>query len=122
MNYNLSYGDKKSERYNRIKNLFSTGSGLEQSQSSAETTHTPTTEFHKSPTMEIHQSPIYVFLPNDPGELCDRLKLLYQEKIGGNNNPRINQEIIAIVDKLFEYGEITEEEHKGIQQSLSNGV
>ena len=43
------------------------------------------------------------FLSSDPNELCDRLKLLLQEKHAGKNFNIINEEIIAIVDKLFEY-------------------
>ena len=45
----------------------------------------------------------YIFLPSDSNELCDRLKILLQEKTGGNNNPQINQEIMAISDKFLEY-------------------
>ena len=44
-----------------------------------------------------------IFLSSDPNELCDRLKLLLQEKQAGNNSDIINQEIVAIVDKLLEY-------------------
>ena len=42
----------------------------------------------------------YVFLPSDPDELVDQLKLLYFEKVGGNDSFLINEQIIAIVDKL----------------------
>ena len=38
------------------------------------------------------------FLSSDPDELCDRLKLLLQEKQAGNNSDIINQEIVAIVE------------------------
>ena len=44
----------------------------------------------------------YVFLPSDPDELVDHLKFLYFEKLGGNDNPQLNEQIIAIVDKLLE--------------------
>ena len=44
-----------------------------------------------------------IFLSSDPNELCDRLKLLLQERQAGNNSDIINEEIIAIVDKLLEY-------------------
>ena len=43
-----------------------------------------------------------IFLSSDPDELCDRLKLLLQEKQVGNNSDIINQEIVTIVDKLLE--------------------
>ena len=42
------------------------------------------------------------FLSSDPIELCDRLKLLLQEKRAGNNSNIINGEIVAIIDKLSE--------------------
>ena len=40
-----------------------------------------------------------MFLSSDPDELCERLKLLLQEKHAGNNSDLINDEIVAIVDK-----------------------
>ena len=43
-----------------------------------------------------------IFLSSDPDELCDRLKLLLQEKQAGNNSDIINNEIVAIVDKFLE--------------------
>ena len=44
-----------------------------------------------------------IFLSSDPKELCDRLKLLLQEKHAGNNSDIINEEIVVIIDKLLEY-------------------
>ena len=58
--------------------------------------------------------PKTMFLSSDPNELCDRLKLLLQEKHAGHNSDIINQEIIAIVDKLLEYKCISKKEHKQI--------
>ena len=55
-----------------------------------------------------------IFLSSDPDELCDRLKLLLQEKHAGNNSDIINDEIVAIVDKLLEYKCITKKQHKQI--------
>ena len=55
-----------------------------------------------------------IFLSSDPNELCDRLKLLLQEKHGGNNSDIINDEIVAIVDKLLEYKCISKKQHKQI--------
>ena len=55
-----------------------------------------------------------IFLSSDPNELCDRLKLLLQEKQAGNNSDIINEEIVAIVDKLLEYKCISKKEHKQI--------
>ena len=44
-----------------------------------------------------------IFLPLDPDELCDRLKLLLQKKQAQNVSDLINEEIVAIFDKLLEY-------------------
>ena len=55
-----------------------------------------------------------IFLSSDPDELCERLKLLLQEKHAGNNSNIINEEIIAIVDKLLEYKCISKKQHKQI--------
>ena len=44
-----------------------------------------------------------IFLSSDPDEFCNRLKLLLQEKNAGNDSDIINNEIVAIVDKLLEY-------------------
>ena len=40
------------------------------------------------------------FLSSNPYELCDRLKLLLQEKQSGNISKIIDEEIVAMVDKL----------------------
>ena len=55
-----------------------------------------------------------IFLSSDPNELCDRLKLLLQEKNSGNNSNVIDEEIIAIIDKLLEYKCISKKQHKQI--------
>ena len=55
-----------------------------------------------------------IFLSSDPNELCDRLKLLLQEKHAGNNSDIINEEIVAITDKLLEYKCISKKQHKQI--------
>ena len=55
-----------------------------------------------------------IFLSSDANELCDRLKLLLQEKYAGNNSNIINQEIFAIIDKLLEYKCISKKQHKQI--------
>ena len=53
-----------------------------------------------------------IFLSSDPNELCVRLKMLLQEKQAGNNSDIINDEIVAIIDKLLEYKCITKKQHK----------
>ena len=55
-----------------------------------------------------------IFLSSDPDELCDRLKLLLQEKYAGNNSDIINDEIVATVDKLLVYKCISIKQHKKI--------
>ena len=55
-----------------------------------------------------------IFLSTDPDELCDRLKLLLQEKQAGNNSDINNNEIVAIVDKFLEYKCISRKQHKQI--------
>ena len=55
-----------------------------------------------------------IFLSSDPNELCDRLKLLLQEKHAGNNSNIINEENDAIVDKLLKYKCISKKQHKQI--------
>ena len=55
-----------------------------------------------------------IFLSENADELCDRLKLLLQERHAGNNSDIINDEIVAIVDKLLDYKCITKKQHKQI--------
>ena len=87
MKYDLNYGDKKSSRYNIIKYLFQPqlGSGIK-----------------------------FVFLLFDPDELVDQLKLIVLEKVGGNDNPMLSEQIIAIADQLLEYECITTNQHQNI--------
>ena len=70
----------------------------------------------KSPGLMVSASGVSktIFLSSDPDELCNRLKLLLQEKHAGNNSDIINDEIVAIVDKLLEYKCISEKQHKQI--------
>ena len=55
-----------------------------------------------------------IFLSSDPVELCNRLKLLLQEKHVGNNFDIFNDEIVAIVDKLLKYKCISKKQHNQI--------
>ena len=70
----------------------------------------------KSPGLMVSASGVSktIFLSSDPNELCDRLRLLLQEKHAGNNSDIINDEIVAIVDKLLEYKCISKKQHKQI--------
>ena len=54
------------------------------------------------------------FLSENPSELCDRLKLIKQEKRAGNISDVINQERVAIFDILLEYKCTTPIQHKKI--------
>ena len=91
MNYDLNYGDKKSNRYNFIKSMLQPqiGSGLN-----------------------------FVFLPSDPDELVDQLKLLYFEKVGRNDNAMLSEQIIAIADKLLQYQCITTNQHQNMHSTF----
>ena len=53
-----------------------------------------------------------LFLPADPNELCDRVKLLLQEKQAGNNCELIIKKIVVIADKLLEYKCISSRQHE----------
>ena len=70
----------------------------------------------KSPGLVLSASGVSktIFLPSDPDEFCNRLKLLLQEKHTGNNSNIINEEIFAIVDKLLENKCISKKQPKKI--------
>ena len=122
MNYNINFGDKKSTRYYFIKELYS------RHQQSAQLPHWGNTidnnqvqgyagsglngEATRSYTNQ------YVFLPSDSDELVDQLKLLYFEKLGRIDNPQLNEQIIAIVDKPLEYECITTNQHQNMISSI----
>ena len=55
-----------------------------------------------------------IILSSNADEICDRLKLLLQEKHGGNNSNLIDEEIVAIVDSLLEYKCLSKKQHKQI--------
>ena len=68
----------------------------------------------KSPGLMVFVSGVSktIFLSSHPNEICDRSKLLLLEKQTGNNSNIINDEIVAIVDKLLEYKCIFKKQHK----------
>ena len=135
MKNDLNYGDKKSIRYQFIKELYSryqlqgfaqgytqahdsqgqsqgfTGSGL-----NGETSRSYARSYARSSTRSSTQQ--YIFLPSDPDELVDQLKLLYFEKVGGNDSFLINEQIIAIIDKLLEYECISSSQNQNIRSNL----
>ena len=55
-----------------------------------------------------------LILSSDPDDMCDRLRLLLQQKHEGNNSDLINDEIVAIGDKLLEYKCISKKQHQQI--------
>ena len=114
MKYNINYGDKKSNRYNFIKNLHTAYQEL-RSQSRSQLQGFTGSGLNGD-ALQI------IFLPSDPDELVDQLKLLYFEKLGGNDNPQINEQIIAIVDKLIEYECITTNQHQNLISSQSPSI
>ena len=118
-------GDKKSIRYQFIRELYSRYQlqGFTQGQSQSYTqgftgiglNGESYRETSRSSTRSSTQQ--YIFLPSDPDELVDQLKLLYFEKVGGNDNPQLKQQIIAIIDKLLEYECISPSQHQNIRSS-----
>ena len=78
------------------------------------TRHTSIIKILESPAVLASGFSKTIILSSDPDELCNRLKLLLQEKNAGNNSDIINKEVIAIVDKLLEYKCISKKEHKQI--------
>ena len=78
------------------------------------TRHTSIIKILESPAIMASGISKTIFLSSDPDELCERLKLLLQEKNAGNNSEIINEEIVAIVDKLLEYNCISKKQHKQI--------
>ena len=160
MKYDLNYGDKKSIRYQFIKELYSryqlqgytqgfaqghtqgfAGSSAQDytqgfAGSSAQAhdlqgfagsstqgqSREATQGFTGSGLRKLSRSYAngesstqqYIFLPSDPDELVDQLKLLYFEKVGGNDSFLSNEQIIAIIDKLLEYACISPSQHQNI--------
>ena len=55
-----------------------------------------------------------IFSSSDADELCERLKLLLQERKAGNNSNLFDEEIVAIIDNLLEYKCISKKQHKQI--------
>ena len=118
MKYDLNYGDKKSIRYQFIKELYSRYQlqGFAQGQSQSYTQGFTGSGLNGESYREYSQQ--YIFLPSDPDELVDQLKLLYFEKVGGNDSFLINEQIIAIIDKLLEYECISPSQQQNIRSNL----
>ena len=52
-----------------------------------------------------------VFSPSDPNELCDKLRILLQEKKTGKISDRNTDEIVALVDKVLKNKFISRKQH-----------
>ena len=78
------------------------------------TRHTSIIKILESPALMASGISRTKILSSDPNELCERLKLLLQEKHAGIKSDILNDEIVAIVDKLLEYKCISKEQHKQI--------
>ena len=78
------------------------------------TRHTSIIKILESPAIMASGISKTIFLSSNPDELCERLKLLLQEKNAGNKSEIINEEIVVIVDKLLEYRCINKKQHKQI--------
>ena len=100
MKYDLNNGDKKSTRHYLINVLINQYLQQQQSQSGSGFIQ-------------------YVFLPLDPDELLDQLKMLYSDKVGGNGNTQLNKQIIAIVYNLLEYECITTNQHPNLMSTFT---
>ena len=99
MKYDLNYGDKKSKRYYFIKDLINQYT-------------------YRDQQSQLGSGLNFIFLPSDPDELVDQLKLLYFEKVGGNDNPMLSEQIIAIADKLLQYQCITTKQHQNMHSTF----
>ena len=128
MKYDLDYGDKKSIRYRFIKELYfryqmqgytqGFAQGYTQPhdlQGFAGSSAQGQSQGFTGSGLNGEYSQQYIFLPSDPDELVDQLKLLYFEKVGGNDSFLINEQIIAIIDKLLEYECISPSQHQNMQ-------
>ena len=78
------------------------------------TRHTSIIKILESPAIMVSGISKTIFLSSNPDELCERLKLLLQEKNVGNNSEIINEEIVVIVYKFLEYRCVTKKQHKQI--------
>ena len=55
-----------------------------------------------------------IVLLSDPDELCDRLKLLLQQKQAGKNSNIFNDGIVVVLDKFLEYECLSKKRHNQV--------
>ena len=77
----------------------------------------------KGSTMTFEKVNTYILNDPDSDKLVDQIKLPYLEKVGGNDNPMLSEQIIAIADKLLQYQCITPSDNQNMRstQSASGG-
>ena len=137
MKNDLNYGDKKSIRYQFIKELYSRyqlqthdlqgfAQGSSHPQSSMDNTQGNQLGSQSGSQLGSglngSSTQQYILLPSDPDELVDQLKLLYFEKVGRNDSFLINEQIIAIIDKLLEYECISPSQHQNIRSTFGSST
>ena len=124
MKYDLNYGDEKSIRYQFIKELYSRyqlqgfAQGYTQAHDSQGQSQSYTQGFTGSGLNGEQYTNQYIFLPSDPDDLVDQLKLLYFEKVGGNDSFLNNEQITAIIDKLLDDDCISPFQHQNMRSNL----
>ena len=104
MNYKITYGDKKINRYCFIKHLIN--QPVPRSGLGTKTKFPPSI------------APIFIILPSAPDELKDHSNLLYFEKVGRSDNHQLKDQIIAITDKLLEYESFATNQHRKMQSQI----
>ena len=57
-------------------------------------------------------APGLAFLPKRPNKIHEKLRLIIQEKEGGNGSENLHKEMLAVIDKLLEIKSITTTQHK----------
>ena len=78
------------------------------------TRHTSIIKLLESPAIMVSGISKTINLSSDPNEVCDRFRLLLQEKHAGNISDIINDEIVAIIDQLLQNRCISKKQHKQI--------
>ena len=107
--YTQGFAGSSTQGYTQAHDL----QGFAQGQSQGFTGSGLNGESYRESYREFSQQ--YNFLPSDPDVLVDQLKLLYFEKVGGNDSFLINEQIISIIDKLLEYECISPSQHQNMQ-------
>ena len=111
MNYDINQGDKRSERYKLIKDLYNLY--LIKTESTSASGLRSTKKDAKKQIIKNDDSKI-IILSSDPNELVNKLRILKQQRIAGNDSKLINTHIEAIVDQLLKLDIINTKEHSNI--------